>query len=173
MKFCIPLLLVLALVACVKEPVALYPDLGVIVMTSDSVNVNFNVPDTDTLIPGWTPWGDGEAAKNMTVVLKENGNKDVHIEEVSWGFYDADGDYISADHETFIPPITIESGKDTTLTIQVIVWEDLADELDDADGDANDYSGRGTIMFEVEGYDLERGNDINCVPSYTPMSVSL
>lgn len=172
MRFCLPLLLILALVACVKEPVGLYPDLGVIVMTSDSVNVNFNVPDSDTMLPGWTPWGSGEAVKNLTVILKENGKKDVHVEEVNWDFYDVDGDHLAAGHETFIPPITIKSGKDTSFTVEVTVWEDLADELDDADGDANDFSGHGTIMFEAEGYDLERGNDINCVPSYTPMSVS-
>jgi len=172
MRFCLPLLLVLALVACVKEPVSLYPDLGVIVMTSDSVSVNFNVPDSDTLLPGWTPWGSGEAVKNMTVILKENGNKDVHIDEVSWGFYDVDGDYLIADHVTFMPPITIESGKDTTFTVSVTVWEDLADELDDADGTEDDFIGSGTIVFEADGYDLERGQGINCVPSYTSMSVS-
>ncbi len=171
MRFCLPLLLTLALVACVKEPVSLYPDLGVIVMTSDSVSVNFIVPDTDTMLPGWSP-GTGEAVKNMTVILKENGNKDVHVEEISWEFYDVDGDYLESHHETYIPPITIESGKDTTITVSVTVSEDLADELDDADGTVDDFIGSGTIMFEADGYDLERGQSINCVPSYTPMSVS-
>lgn len=170
MRFCLPLLLVLALVACVKEPVSLYPDLGVIVMTSDSVSAGFTVPDADT-IPGWDPIGNGEALKNMTVILKENGNKDVHIEEVSWSFYDCDGNYIASRNEIYIPPITIESGKDTTITVEVTVWEHLAYDLDNADGTENN-SGSGTIMFEADGYDLERGQSINCVPSYTPMSVA-
>ncbi len=172
MRFCLPLLLILALVACVKEPVSLYPDLGVIVMTSDSVNVNFNVADSDTLLPGWSPWGSSEAVKNMTVTLKENGNKDVHVEEISWEFYDSDGDYLESHHETFIPPITVESGKDTTFAVSVTVSEHLADEFDDASDPIDDFSGSGTVVFYADGYDLERGQGINCVPSYTPMSVS-
>ena len=170
MKFCLPLLLVLALVACVKEPVALYPDQGVVVMTSDSVTVGFIVPDTDS-VAGWNPVGNGEALKTMTVILKENGNKDINVEDVSWSFYDCDGNYLASRNETYIPPIKIESGKDTTITVDVTVWEHLAYDLDNADG-TEDNLGSGTIVFEASGYDLERGNDINCVPSYTPMSVS-
>jgi hypothetical protein len=173
-KYLLPLILVLAVVACVKEPLGLYPDVGVVVVTSDSVRVNFNVPDSDpdTMSPGWEPGYAGSATKNMTVILKETAKKNVHVESLHWQIFDINGDLVGSDNNEYVPPIEIKGGQDTTFTITVEVWEGWANDLDDADDPADDYSGIGTIKFYVDGYDLQRGEDINCVPSYTPMSVS-
>jgi len=173
MKF-LPLILVLALVACVKEPLGLYPDVGVVTVTSDSVRINFNVPDSypDTLNPGWTPNGGGLASKTMSVVLKETAKKDVCVEALHWQFFDVNGNYVDSHTDEYIPPIEIKGGQDTTYSITIDVWEDIAYHLDHADGAQYDFSGTGTIKFYVEGYDLQRGEDINTIPSYTPISVS-
>jgi hypothetical protein len=173
MKY-LPLILVLALIACVKEPLGLYPDVGVVVVTSDSVRINFNVSDSDTssTSPGWEPWGNGLASKTMSVVLKETAKKNVHVETLRWQFFDVNGNQVATDNVEYVPPLELNAGQDTTYTMTIDVWENLALALDNADGAANDYAGTGTIKFYVEGYDLQRGEDINTIPSYTPMSVS-
>jgi hypothetical protein len=173
MKY-LPLLLFLGLIACVKEPLALYPDVGVVVVTSDSVRVNFNVPDSDTSAthPGWEPGYNGSATKNMTVVLKETAKKDVCVEVLHWQVFDINGSLIGTDADEYVPPIEIKGGQDTSYAMTIEVWEGWARSLDNADGAANDFAGTGTIKFYVSGYDLQRGEDINTIPSYTPMSVS-
>jgi hypothetical protein len=173
MKY-LPILLVLALIACVKEPLGLYPDVGVVVVTSDSVRVNFNVPDSDpdSMSPGWEPGYGGSATKNMTVILKETAKKDVQVEALHWQIFDVNGSVVGSDADGYMPPIEIKGGQDTSYTITIEVWEGWARDLDNADGTADDYAGNGTIKFYVDGYDLQRGEDINTIPSYTPMSVS-
>jgi hypothetical protein len=165
------LILVLALVACVKEPLGLYPDVGVVVVTSDSVRINFNVPDNDT-IPGWPQGGWELATKNMSIVLKETAKKDVCVEVLHWQFFDIDGNLVGSDADEYVPPIELKGGQDTTFSMTIDVWQDIAYHLDNADGAQDDYSGNGTIKFYVDGYDLQRGEDINTIPAYTPMSVS-
>jgi hypothetical protein len=175
MKYLLPLMLVLAFVACVKEPLGLYPDVGVVVVTSDSLRINFNVPDSDPdtiLHKGWEPGYNGSATKDMTVILKETAKKDVIVEALHWQIFDVNGSLVGTDGDSYMPPLEIKGGQDTTYTVTIEVWEGWARTLDNADLPQDDFSGTGTIKFYVDGYDLQRGEDINTIPSYTPMSVS-
>ncbi|OPX17610.1 hypothetical protein BXT86_05605 [candidate division WOR-3 bacterium 4484_100] len=156
-------------IACVKEPLAMYYDLGVVEVISDSTSVNFNVPDPDT--NGWHQWEGGEGTNTFTITLKEKAKKDVVINEVVWTFYTLDGGYVAQRGVDYIPPIKIDAGKEHELTLTIKVDEGIADDLDDATGDANDFYGEGTIEFDVRGYDVERGNEVNTIPSYTPITV--
>lgn len=170
MKY-LPLLAILLAVACVKEPVAWYYDVGVIEIISDTLTVSFNVPDTDTLSPGWDPNGNGEASKDLSITFREKAKKDVAITVLEWSFFDVDGAWIVNRSEIFVPPIEIRGGQEFTYTATVKVNEFIADRLDDADGSQDDFSGDGTIEFNVEGYDLVRGDDLNSIPSFTPIHV--
>ena len=156
-------------VACVNEPIAWYWDQGVIEMSSDTVTVNFNVPDPDT--NGWHQWESGDGSQQMTVTLTEKGKKDVVIDRVVWRIYTLDRGFVASYDEDYIPPILIEAKQDLPVTVTVTINEGIADDLDDATGDQNDFLGQGYIEFSVEGYDIERGNEINCIPSYTLIQV--
>ena len=165
------LLLLLMVVACVKEPIGSYDEAGVIEIGSDTAAVLFNVPDTDSL-PGWSPWGDGEATKTVTLTFKEKGGLDVSITMVSWVFYNVDGDQVSSDYIDFLPPLEVLARSQETYDLSVTVDEAIANNLDDHDGSQNDWSGTGTIKFLVSGFDRHWGNAINDIPSYTPMRVA-
>ncbi|MCX7995654.1 MAG: hypothetical protein N3A65_07795 [candidate division WOR-3 bacterium] len=161
------------LLNCIKEPVAWYEDVGIVEITTDTTITTFHVPDTDTGPgnPGWNPWGNGSASQDFTIKLKEKSKKDVAVSTLRWQFFDVNGTHIASRSETYVPPIEIDGGKEYTYTVSIIVDERIADDLDDEDGAANDYYGRGTIKFIVEGYDLIRGEEINCIYSYTPIEV--
>ncbi|MEO0127690.1 MAG: hypothetical protein ABIL44_08085 [candidate division WOR-3 bacterium] len=167
------LVLLFVLINCVKEPVAWYEDVGVVEITTDTLLVTFHVPDTDTGPgnPGWNPWGSGSASQDLSITLKEKAKKDVAITSLRWQFFDIDGSQVASRSESYVPPIEIAGGKEHSYTVSIIVDERIADDLDDADGANNDYYGRGTIKFIVEGYDLIRGENINCIYSYTPIEV--
>jgi len=163
-------MLIIALgIACIKEPIAMYEDVGVIEVHSDTSVVLFNVPDPDN--NGWNWSGSGECSKELTIILKEKAHKDVSIDRLNWKFYDLNGNSVGSRHKDYVPPITIKSGNEISCTVSVRVNEDIADELDDATGAVDDFYGEGTIEFNVEGYDTERGNTINTIPSYTPLKV--
>ncbi|MEO0137248.1 MAG: hypothetical protein ABIL39_09515 [candidate division WOR-3 bacterium] len=170
---CFVVLLGWMLIGCVKEPVAWYEDVGVVEINTDTSLVTFHVPDTDTGPgnPGWNPWGSGSASQDLTITLKEKAKKDVAITSLRWQFFDIDGSQVASRSESYVPPIEIAGGKEHSYTVSIIVDEGIADDLDDADGANNDYYGRGTIKFIVEGYDLIRGENINCIYSYTPIEV--
>jgi len=157
------------LIACVKGPIATYPDLGVVEVTSDTVLVVFNVPDPDN--NGWNPGGGGSTSKPINIKLKERADKDVSINSLVWIFYNADAEIVDIEAQDYIPPIEIEAGKEYSLTVTVTVDERIADNIDDHDGGVDDFLGNGTIEFYVEGYDLERGEEINSIPSYTKIQV--
>ncbi|MGB9719935.1 MAG: hypothetical protein ACPL28_00435 [bacterium] len=165
--------LLFVLINCVKEPLAWYEDVGVVEIVTDTLVVTFHVPDTDTGPgnPGWNPWGSGSASQDLSITLKEKAKKDVAISTLRWQFYDINGNLVANRSESYVPPIEIDGGKEYTYTVSIIVDEGTADDLDDADGANNDYNGRGTIKFIVEGYDLIRGENINCIYSYTPIEV--
>ncbi len=162
-----------AFINCVKEPIAWYEDVGVIEITTDTTLVTFHVPDTDTGPgnPGWNPWGNGSASQDLSITLKEKAKKDVAISTLRWQFFDINGSQVASRSESYVPPIEIAGGKEYSYTVSIIVDERIADDLDDEDGAANDYYGRGTIKFIVDGYDLIRGEAINCIYSYTPIEV--
>ncbi len=166
-------LLLCAGINCVKEPVGWYEDVGIVEITTDTLLVTFHVPDTDTGPgnPGWNPWGNGSASQDLSITLKEKSKKDVAVTTLRWQFYDINGSLVNSHSETYVPPLEIKGGKEITYTVTIIVDEAVADDLDHADGADNDYYGRGTIKFIGEGYDLIRGEDINCIYSYTPMEV--
>ncbi len=156
-------------IACVSEPVAWYWDIGVIEMSSDTLTVTFNVPDPDT--NGWHPWEPGEGSQQMTVTLIEKGKKDVVIDRVIWRIYTLDRGLVASYDEDYIPPLLVEAKHELDVTVTVTISEGVADDLDDATGDNDDFNGEGYIQFSVDGYDIERGNEINCIPSYTMIRV--
>ncbi len=162
-------IIILALIACVSEPIAWYWDQGVIEMFSDTLTVNFNVPDPDT--NGWHPWERGEGSQPMTVTLTEKGKKDVVIDCIIWRIYTLDRTLIATYSEYYIPPLLVEAKKELPVTVTVAINEGVADRLDDATGDRDDFYGEGYLQFSVAGYDIERGNEINCIPSYTQIRV--
>ncbi len=166
-------LILFVVIGCVKEPIAWYEDVGIVEITTDTTLITFHVPDTDTGPgnPGWNPWGNGSASQDLSITLKEKAKKDVAITSLEWEFFDVNGSHVATRSEIYVPPIEIGGGKEHTYTVSIVVNENIADDLDDADGAENDYYGRGTIMFIVEGYDLNRGEEINCIYSYTPMEV--
>lgn len=174
MKKYLGLILLVLLANCVKEPLSWYEDVGVVEIQTDTTVITFHVPDTDTNPgnPGWNPWGGGSASQDLSITLREKAKKDVAITSLRWHFYDVDGGHVASRSENYVPPIEIDGGKEFSYTISVIVDEGIADDLDDADGANNDYNGRGTIKFIVEGYDLIRGEEINCIYSYTPILVT-
>ncbi|MEO0094296.1 MAG: hypothetical protein ABIL18_06025 [candidate division WOR-3 bacterium] len=176
MKKCLGFILISVLffaITCVKEPVAWYEDVGVVEIITDTTLITFHVPDTDTGPgnPGWNPWGSGSASQDLSITLKEKAKKDVAITSLRWQFFDIDGSQVASRSESYVPPIEIAGGKEHSYTVSIIVDEGIADDLDDADGANNDYYGRGTVKFIVEGYDLIRGENINCIYSYTPIEV--
>jgi len=164
--------LLLLTIACVKEPIATYPEGGVISIGSDTAEVLFNVPDTDSIIPGWTPWGDGEATKTLNLTFKEKGGLDVAITSVYWAFYNLNGELVQGDYIDFVPPLEVLAGSEKSYALSVTVDEGIANNLDDHDGAQDDFSGTGTIKFMASGFDRHWGNDINDIPSYTPMRVA-
>jgi len=170
MKKYLGLIILVLLANCVKEPLAWYEDVGVVEVKTDTTLITFHVPDTDTL-PGWNPWGGGTASQDLSVTLREKAKKDVAVTTLRWQFYDVNGSLVANRSESYVLPIDIDGGKEYTYTISVIVDEGIADDLDYAYGADNDYNGQGTIKFIVEGYDLIRGESINCIYSYTPIEV--
>ncbi len=165
--------LLFVIINCVKEPLAWYEDVGVVEVVTDTLLITFHVPDTDTGPgnPGWNPWGSGSASQDLSITLKEKAKKDVAITSLRWQFFDINGNQVASRSENYVPPIDIDGGKEYSYTVSIIVDERIADDLDDEDGANNDYYGRGTIKFIVEGYDLIRGEHINCIYSYTPIEV--
>ncbi len=157
------------IVACVKEPIGWYPDVGVIEVKSDTLVVTFHVPDPNS--NGWHPGEGGEASQELTITLKEKAKKDVAISKLNLEFYDENGSEIATHLEHYVPAIEIDGGKEYSYSVVVKVSEGIADELDDETGAENDFLGKGIIKFSVEGYDLQRGEEINCIPSYTPIQV--
>lgn len=174
MKKYLGLILLILLANCVKEPLAWYEDVGVVEIHTDTTVITFHVPDTDTGQgnPGWNPGGNGSASQDLSITLREKAKKDVAITTLHWEFYNINGDRVAQRSESYVPPIEIDGGKEYSYTLSVIVDERIADDLDDADGANNDYYGRGTIKFIAEGYDLIRGEEINCIYSYTPILVT-
>jgi len=164
----LPLLFVVLLIACVKEPIGWYPDVGVVEVSSDSTKVEFTVSDPDG--DGWHYGDDGEGARDLVIALQEKAKKDVSIYRVTWEVYDIHPDEVSSDYKDLVPPIDIKAGSDTTVTVTIRITESVANSLDDADG-GDDDNGNGNIKFSVLGYDQERGEDINDIPSYTPIHV--
>jgi len=173
MKKILGLIVLVLLANCVKEPLAWYEDVGIVEIKTDTTLVTFHVPDTDTGPgnPGWNPWGSGSASQDLSITLKEKAKKDVAVTTLRWQFYDVNGSLVANRSESYVPPIEIDGGKEFVYTVSIIVDEGIADDLDDADGANNDYNGRGTIKFIAEGYDLIRGESINCIYSYTPIEV--
>ncbi|MEO0216464.1 MAG: hypothetical protein ABIL70_07915 [candidate division WOR-3 bacterium] len=169
MKKYLSLVALLIIIACVKEPVGWYPDVGVIEVKSDTTTVTFHVPDPDG--NGWHQWEGGEASQEMTITLKEKAKKDVAISKLKLEFYDENGDEVASYSEHYVPAIEIDGGKEYSYSVVVNVNEGIADKLDDETGAKDDFFGNGTIKFSVEGYDLQRGEAINCIPSYTPIQV--
>lgn len=173
MKKYLGLIILILFANCVNEPLAWYEDVGVVEVQTDTTVITFHVPDTDTGPgnPGWNPEGNGSASQDLSITLKEKAKKDVAITSLRWQFYDINGSHVASRSENYVPPIEIGRGKEYSYTISVVVNEGIADDLDDADGATNDYYGRGTIKFIVDGYDLIRGEEINCIYSYTPIEV--
>ena len=163
-------LLLLLTIACVKEPIATYPEGGVISVGSDTAEVLFNVPDVDN--DGWN-WGDsGEVVKTLNLTFKEKGGLDVAITSVYWSFYNYYGQYVQGAYVDFVPPLEVLANSQQTYALSVTVSEGIANNLDDHDGAQDDFSGTGTIKFTVVGFDRHWGNAINDIPSYTPMRVA-
>jgi hypothetical protein len=165
-------LLLLLTIACVKEPIGSYDEGGVIEIGSDTAVVLFNVPD-----PGDDGWGNGmndtgEVVKTMDLTFREKGGQDVAITTVYWTFYNHDGGYVSSGYVDFVPPFDVLAGSQEAYTLSVTVDEGIANNLDDHDGSPDDWNGTGTIKFMVTGFDRHWGNDINDIPSYTPMRVA-
>lgn len=162
--------LLLLTIACVKEPIATYPEGGVVSITSDTVEVLFNVPDVDN--DGWN-WGDtGQVVKTLNLTFNEKGGEDVAINTVYWAFYNHNGEYVQGDYIDFVPPLEVLAGSEKSYALSVTVNESIAHNLDDHDGAQGDFSGTGTIKFTVSGFDRHWGNAINDIPSYTPMRVA-
>jgi hypothetical protein len=169
MRYALFLLLLLT-IACVKEPIATYPEGGVIEIGSDTAEVLFNVPDPAN--DGWH-WNDsGSVVKTLNLTFKEKGGLDVAVTTVYWSFYNIDGELVSSDYVDFVPPLEVLAGGQGTYALSVTVDEGIANNLDDHDGAQDDFSGTGTIKFTVNGFDRHWGNDINDIPSYTPMRVA-
>jgi hypothetical protein len=162
--------LLLLTIACVKEPIATYPEGGVVSITSDTTEVLFNVPDVDN--DGWN-WGDtGQVVKTLNLTFNEKGGEDVAINTVYWAFYNLNGELVQGDYIDFVPPLEVLAGSENTYALSVTVNESIAHNLDDHDGAQGDFSGTGTIKFTVSGFDRHWGNAINDIPSYTPMRVA-
>jgi len=169
MKY-VALLLLLLSAACVKEPVGIYTDVGVVEITADTAQVVFNVPDPGN--DGWN-WGDpGEVTKNIDLTLKEQSGKDLSITSVYWAIYNLSDEYVGGGYKNYNPPFQVPSGSETALAFPVTVTEYIAGDLDDHDGANGDYSGTGTIKITCSGFDNERGNDINDIPLYLGIRVA-
>lgn len=163
-------LLLLLTIACVKEPIASYDERGVIEIGSDTAAVLFNVPDPGN--DGWHNYDSGEVAKTLNLTFKEKGGLDVAITTINWTFYNINGEQVASDYIDFMPPLDVTAGSQINYALSVTVDEGIANNLDDHDGAADDFSGAGTIKFMVSGFDRHWGNAINDIPSYTPMRVA-
>lgn len=143
-------------------------DAGVVNINCTSED-NFPISDEDT--PGWKQNEGGAATLTLYFVIEDIGDTGAAVSSIDWTLYDAKGNYVTS--ESYFIGKKIDKGGSTEAEILITLRESHANQIDDADGAADDFSGSGTFEFTLQGRDSEYGALLNYVPDFAPMTVSL
>ncbi|RKX71653.1 hypothetical protein DRP53_00785 [candidate division WOR-3 bacterium] len=165
----------LVILACVKEPVAIYEDIPIIEVTSPSATEKFRVRcwiDTFPIVD--TTYDHSYRDTNyVNVTLREHSGKKIRFTSVTARLYDQEGNYIGVVGEkALIPPRTNEKQDTIVVKVPVILDGGDGEDLDKADGKIDYTGGSGYISFEAEGRDLDHGLEASSLESYTPLEVT-
>ncbi|NIA23223.1 MAG: hypothetical protein GWP03_03570 [Proteobacteria bacterium] len=153
---------------CVKEPVALYFEQPVVVSTlADTTRAIFQVPDVDS--NGWHHWDSGADTITMSLYIKETAGENALISGISYKIYDIDGNMVDSRGNSYIPYTNMNAHDQDTLSMNIIVDEGDAKDLDDADG-ISDNVGTGYVSFTVNFLD-EKGTQYSSVPVFRDIKV--
>jgi hypothetical protein len=100
--------------------------------------------------PGELSLPNDGTSKEIDVKLKETAGKDVKIEAVQWEIRNQDGDWLSGDTNSFVPPKEIKGNKEITVSFYI------------------SYKGTETgtcyLKCVADGYDTKRGVEISAIP---------
>ncbi|MDY6834065.1 MAG: hypothetical protein SVY53_04610 [Chloroflexota bacterium] len=106
-----------------------------------------------------------DVTRQFDLTIIETTGKKVHISEIRWSLYDADGESLLGSSlltdtqqvsERFLPPRIVEGEDNIPIDIKY----------------EGDYTGDATLMFMAVGIDTTRGAEINSIPAYVDLRVT-
>lgn len=165
--------LVFALTSCSTGPMGIYTLHPVVKITEMDNILHFKVPDTDN--NGWNSPGPDEGEDTLSV------NSEVYLSEGDEAFvtgyqYTVYPEYSENDNAVlsysaeYIMPVIVESDTIELKTIDIIIDERDAHEIDISDDDA-DETGNGVIELRIS-YEDARGDNYMTVPALIPFTVA-
>lgn len=175
MKKLLCIAFVLAAVGCVWEPFAMYDYKAIIEVTSPitAQTINSVVVVIDTFPIRDTFYLDTTYSINVTVSLKEQTGKKIRFESVGCDLFDSKGNNLGGvGGVQIIPPQTNEEVDSITQTLKLTLGDndlyalDLANEAEKWNG------GTGYLGFEATGKEIDHGLTVDCLMSYTPITVT-
>lgn len=170
--FIIMLILSAAFASCTIGPVPIYTRQPILDIISDTLNVNFVVPDLDA--SGWDSWSHGEMGEDTVYIsfnVSETKGYNAYITGITYSLYVENISVQSGTNDLLIPEL-IED-KDTISIFkasEIIIDENTAHYIDGLDG-YYDNVGNGIIEIQVS-FEDDNGDRYQSLPVRKPFTLS-
>jgi len=162
----------IAIASCTIGPVPIYTKQPILDIITDTLNVNFVIPDTDA--SGWDSWTHGEMGADTVYInlnVTETKKIDAYITGIKYTLY-VDNTAIQTITNTLLIPEKITDNDTISLfkAAEIIINEQNAYYIDGFDGY---YDNVGTGIIEIQvNFEDENGYQYKSLPSRKPFTIS-
>lgn len=156
--------------SCSMGPVPAYYDRPVVRLCEYSGTLAFYIPDIDNR--GWDDISGSEGADTVSVALSAylDSGDEAYLKSITYRLY-ADNNSVMSVSDEYIIPLCIEDADTVALkTLNIIIEERDAYDLDIADG-TQDESGSGLIEFTLT-FEDNKGDAYSTVPIRIAVTVA-
>jgi hypothetical protein len=161
--------LMIAATQCTKEATPVYWDKPYVEISRvQTGRIDFFVPDQ-----GDSGWDFDDPGVDTVIVefnVRNLSDVGLSLSGIFYGLYALDG-WIFEDGDEIVPPFILGANDSTVIQVHIEITEFTAHLVDYRDG-LEDFTGTGTFMFWMTGYDNERYEDIGSNIIYSEMSVA-
>ena len=156
----------------IARPSVVTGDTGTVLVVGPAAAIEFAVPDPDAGLgqAGWSPGDPGFVTNTVELTLRETSGREVCVESIMWRLYDANGTQRATGIKYM--STTIAANGTASASISITLDEGAANQIDDASGDPDNFSGSGAFTFSASGRDIKNDVPINDIDGSTDMTVT-